>query len=87
MNYLILTEGKNPRLARSLWAQEDESCAIEVGRDYRPSIDRLYGLGRSARPQRSQLTISAGAGTAAALDILVREAGKDVQGWDSPPES
>ena len=84
-DYLILTEGNNQRLARSLGVQEDESGAIEVDRDYRSSIDRLYVLGRSVRPQRSQAIISAGAGAAAPLDILAREAGKDVQDWDSPP--
>jgi thioredoxin reductase len=86
-DYLILTEGKNPKLARSLGVREGESGAVEVDRDNRSSIDRLYVLGRSARPQRSQAIISAGAGAAAALDILAREAGKDVQDWDSPPES
>ncbi|MFQ5517522.1 MAG: hypothetical protein ACE5E8_08090 [Acidimicrobiia bacterium] len=31
-------------------------------------------------------SFQAGAGATAALDILAREAGKDVQDWDSPPE-
>ncbi len=30
--------------------------------------------------------LSAGAGAAAALDILSREADSDVQDWDSPPK-
>jgi thioredoxin reductase (NADPH) len=37
-----------------------------------------------ARPDRSQAIISAGAGAVAALDILSREAGRDVHDWDSP---
>jgi hypothetical protein len=44
-------------------------------------------IGRSARPGRSQAIISAGDGARAALDILAREAGKDVQDWDRPPEA
>ena len=41
-------------------------------------------VGRSTRPGRSQAIISAGDGARAALDILAREAGKDVQDWDTP---
>jgi len=86
VDYLILTEGKNPMLARSLGLAEDETGVIRVDRDYRSSLGRVYVLGRSARPQRSQAIISAGAGATAALDILALEAGSDVQDWDTPPE-
>ncbi|MDH3190291.1 MAG: FAD-dependent oxidoreductase [Acidimicrobiia bacterium] len=82
-DYLVLTEGKNPELARSLGLAVDENNAIEVDRDYRSSVDRIYVVGRSARPERSQAIISAGAGATAALDILAKEAGKNVQDWDS----
>jgi thioredoxin reductase (NADPH) len=85
-DYLILTEGKNPDLARSLGVDEDESGAIAVDSNYMSSIDKVYVVGRSVRPSRSQAIISAGAGAVAALDILAREEGKDVQDWDSPPE-
>lgn len=85
-DYLILSEGKNPVLARSLGLAEEESAAITVGGDFRSSNDRVYVIGRSARPTRSQAIISAGAGAIAALDILAREAGEDVQDWDTPPK-
>lgn len=85
-DYLILTEGKNPKLARSLGLEADDSGAIVVDADNRSSIDRVYVVGRSVRPSRSQAIISAGAGAVAAVDILAREAGQDVQDWDSPPE-
>ena len=84
-DYLVLTEGKNPELARSLGVETTED-GIAVDREYRSSIDKVYVVGRSARPQRSQAIISAGAGAVAALDILSREAGKDVQDWDTPPK-
>ena len=84
-DYLILTEGKKPVVARSLDLEVDEGGAIEVDRDSRSSMDRVYVVGRSARPARSQAIISAGAGAAAALDILGAEAGKNVTDWDSPP--
>ena len=86
VDYLILTEGKNPVLARSLGVAEDESGAIQVDRDYRSSLDRVYVVGRSARPERSQAIISAGAGATAALDILALESGANVQDWDTPPK-
>lgn len=86
-DYLILTEGKNPELALSLGVAVDESDAIEVDRDNRSSVDRVYVVGRSVRPTRSQAIISAGAGAVAALDILAREKGSDVQDWDSPPKN
>ena len=85
-DYLILTEGKNPELARSIGVEFDPSGAIAVDKDYRSSIDKVYVVGRSARPSRSQAIISAGAGAVAAVDILAREEGKDVQDWDTPPK-
>jgi thioredoxin reductase len=85
-DYLILTEGKKPDLALSLDLDTDESGAIVVDRDYRSSRERVYVVGRSARPERSQAIISAGAGATAALDILAAEAGANVQDWDTPPK-
>lgn len=84
-DYLILTEGKGPQLARSLGVEQDDLGAIVVDRDMRSSVDRVYVVGRSVRPTRSQAIISAGAGAVAAVDILAREAGEDVQDWDTPP--
>ncbi|HZD23294.1 MAG TPA: FAD-dependent oxidoreductase [Acidimicrobiia bacterium] len=85
-DYLVLTEGKNPELARSLGVDEDDSGAIKVDANYMSSIDKLYVVGRSVRPTRSQAIISAGAGAVAAVDILAREEGKDIQDWDTPPK-
>lgn len=85
-DYLILTEGKRPELARSLDLDEDDSGAIVVDSNYMSSIDKVYVVGRSVRPNRSQVIISAGAGAVAALDILAREEGEDVQDWDTPPK-
>jgi thioredoxin reductase len=85
-DYLVMSEGKNPELARSLGVAGGDS-GIQVDAHYRSSVDRVYVVGRSARPSRSQAIISAGAGAAAALDILSAEAGKDVQDWDTPPKT
>ena len=85
-DYLILTEGKSPDLALSLQVETDDDGAIVVDQDNRSSVDKVYVVGRSVRPKRSQAIISAGAGAVAALDILAREEGKDVQDWDTPPK-
>ena len=47
--------------------------------------DGVYAVGRLVRPQRSQAIISAGAGAAAAIDILSTLKGEPVQDWDEPP--
>ena len=85
-DYLVFSEGRNPELARSLGLAVDDAGAIVVNFEYQTSLDRVYAVGRSARPKRSQAIISAGAGATAALDILAREAGKDVTDWDSPAD-
>ena len=85
-DYLILSEGKNPVLARSLGLGERQDGALAVDGEGRSSHPRVYVIGRSARPGRSQAIISAGDGAKAALDILAREAGKDVQDWERPPQ-
>lgn len=85
-DYLILSEGKNPEIGRSLGLETDDGGAIVADRDNRTSVDSIYAVGRSVRPTRSQAIISAGAGAVAALDILAREAGKDIQDWDTPPK-
>lgn len=82
-DYLILTEGRKPTIAPTLGLAESDG-AIEVDCEFRSSVDRVYVVGRSARPKRSRAIISAGAGATAAVDILSREAGKDVQDWDTP---
>jgi thioredoxin reductase len=85
-DYLVLAGGKQTQqLATSLGAQKSEG-EVPVDTEYRTTVDRVYAVGRVARPNRSQAVISAGAGATAALDILAREAGKDVTDWDSPPE-
>lgn len=84
-DYLILTEGRDPVLATSLGLADAEGTII-VDRHGRSVVDKVYVLGRSARPDRSQAIISAGDGAAAALDILSGEAGKHVRDWDSPPK-
>lgn len=83
--YVILSEGKSPRLAKQLGLEFDEAKGIAADRNARTSVDRVYVVGRSARPGRSQAIISAGDGAAAAIDILSRERGEDVLDWNEPP--
>lgn len=82
--YVVLAEGKGLKLARTLNLEETEA-GVKVDREGRTGVDGLYAVGRVTRRTRSQTVISAGEGAAAALDILSREAGKDVNDFDSLP--
>lgn len=84
--YLVLSEGKAPRLARTLGLEADETGAIPTDKNGLTAVANAYVVGRSARPGRSQAIISAGDGAAAAIDILSREKGEAVVDWDSPPK-
>lgn len=84
--HVILSEGKGPRLAKALGLDHDEATGIEVDRNGLSRLERVYVIGRSARPGRSQAIISAGDGAAAAIDILSRARGENVADWDSPPK-
>jgi thioredoxin reductase (NADPH) len=85
-DYLVVAGGKTAGdLTRSLGI-EVTADGVATDRDGRSSVDRVYVVGRLAKPDRSQAIISAGIGAAAALDILSREAGEDVHDWDSPPK-
>lgn len=86
VDYLVLAAAKKGgRLAEQLGI-EAGSDGVEVDVEYQTTIDRVYAVGRLARPERSQAIISAGAGATAALDILSREAGSDVHDWDTPDD-
>lgn len=85
--FLILSEGKSPRLAKQLGLEFDEKKGLQTDRNGRTSLDKVYAVGRLARPGRSQAIISAGDGASSAIDILSRIKGEDVTDWDSPPGS
>lgn len=80
--YVIIAEGKGLKLASSL-GLSTTSEGVEVDRNYRSSIERLYVIGRSTRIQRSQAIISAGTGAIAALDILSIEKDREFYDFDS----
>lgn len=85
-DYVVVAGGKAAqRLATAAGAEAGEGRVL-VDTQYATSVDGLYAVGRVARPNRSQAVISAGAGATAALDIMAREAGRDVTDWDSPDD-
>jgi thioredoxin reductase (NADPH) len=84
--YLILSEGKAPKLAQQLGVRFEGPAAV-TDRDGQTSVARVYAVGRLARPARSQAIISAGDGAVVALDILSKEKGQAVVDWDSPPKA
>jgi len=85
--YVVLSEGKGPRLAKQLGLAFDDANGIATDRNARSSLDGVYIVGRSARPGRSQAIISAGDGAAAAIDILSRAKGESFVDWDEPPKA
>lgn len=85
--YLVLSEGKSPRLSTMLGLEHSPETGVATDRNGASSVPGVYVVGRLARPGRSQAIISAGDGAAAAIDILSREKGEDVTDWDSPPEA
>jgi thioredoxin reductase (NADPH) len=84
--YVILSEGKAPKLAQQLGVRFDGPTAV-TDRSGLTSVAGVYAVGRLARPGRSQAIISAGDGAVVALDILSKEKGQDVVDWDSPPKA
>jgi len=84
--FVILSEGKSPRLAQQLGLSFDEQQGLAVDINGKTAVPGVYAVGRLVRPQRSQAIISAGDGAAAAIDILSTLKGGSVQDWDSPPE-
>jgi thioredoxin reductase len=85
--YLVLSEGKSPRLANMLGLEHSPDKGVATDRNGASSVEGVYVVGRLARPGRSQAIISAGDGAAAAIDILSREKGADVTDWDEPPKA
>jgi thioredoxin reductase (NADPH) len=84
--YVILSEGKAPKLAQQLGVRFEGPAAV-TDKNGQTSVAGVYAVGRLARPGRSQAIISAGDGAVVALDILSKEKGQDVVDWDSPPKS
>lgn len=85
-DYLVLATGKgSAKLARGLGLEAGPQ-GVPANRDGRTAVDRVYAVGRASRPNRGHAVIfaGAGAGAAAAIDILSREAGRDIADWDSP---
>lgn len=82
---VVLAGGKQAQALASTLGAATGDGQVEVDADQHTRVPGLYAVGRVVRPTRSQAIISAGAGAVAALDILSRQAGKDVQDWDSPP--
>lgn len=85
--YLVLSEGKAPKLATQLGLELDSHTGIATDKNARTKLDGVYVVGRSARPGRSQAIISAGDGAAAAIDILSRDKSESFVDWDEPPKS
>lgn len=78
--YLVIAMGTKLEIVKSLGLP---ARAIESDRNGRTSVENAYVVGWATRPDKIQAIISAGDGAAAALDILSKEAGKDLHDFDS----
>ncbi len=79
--YVVLAEGKKLELAEKMDLSRTTD-GVEVDRDGRTGLERLYAIGRGTRRSRSEAIISAGMGATTALDILSKEAGKMINDYD-----
>ena len=80
--YLIFAAGHGATLAEGVGLTLDDRKMIPADRDGRTAVENVYAVGWSTRPDKIQAVISAGDGAAAALDILSREAGKEIHDFD-----
>lgn len=78
--YLIIAAGTKLDIVKGIGLR---TRAIEADRNGRTSVEDAYVVGWATRPDKIQAIISAGDGAAAALDILSKEAGKDIHDFDS----
>ncbi len=78
--YLILAMGTKLQILDGIGLP---ARAVDADRNGRTSVEDVYVVGWATRPDKIQAVISAGDGAAAALDILSKEAGKDVHDFDS----
>lgn len=80
--YLIFAAGVGAEMAEGVGLTLDERKMIDADRNGRTSVENAYVVGWSTRPDKIQAIISAGDGAAAALDILSKEAGKEIHDFD-----
>lgn len=85
--YVIYAAGRARDLAVQLGAATNADGTIRVDHNGRTSIANFYAAGWTTRKDKIQAIISAGEAAAAALDILSREAGRDLHDFDVRPEN
>lgn len=78
--YLVIAMGTKLEILKGIGLP---TRAVEADRNGRTSVENAYVVGWATRPDKIQAIISAGDGAAAALDILSKEAGKDLHDFDS----
>lgn len=78
--YLVIAMGTKLEILEGIGLP---ARAVEADRNGRTSVENAYVVGWATRPDKIQAIISAGDGAAAALDILSKEAGKDLHDFDS----
>ncbi|MFC7073721.1 FAD-dependent oxidoreductase [Halovenus rubra] len=84
--YLVLATGANRDLAKELDCAFDGDV-VDVDVTMETSVTDAYATGAMVRDQEWQAVISAGDGTAAALNILSKEKGEHFHDFDVPADA
>jgi thioredoxin reductase len=79
-DYLIIAVSNKGLIDQA--GMERDGGVAKIDQNGRTNVDDAYAVGWAARSQKIQAIISAGDGAAAALDIMSKEAGKDVHDFD-----
>ena len=80
--YIIFAAGVGAAMAEGVGLKLDDRKMIDADRNGCTAVENAYAVGWSTRPDKIQAIISAGDGAAAALDILSKEAGKEIHDFD-----
>ncbi|MDY6775009.1 MAG: FAD-dependent oxidoreductase [Halobacteria archaeon] len=83
-DYVVLATGLDDEIAEKMGVEFDDDGGVEIDTDCRTSVDGVYAGGWIARPEKIQVSISAGDGAVAALDILSEEKGEAFHDFDVP---
>lgn len=81
-DYVVLATGYDRELASDLGCEFDADDTVTVDFDYETTVDDVYAVGWTARPEKIQVAISVGAGASAALDVLSKERGEPYHDFD-----
>lgn len=85
-DYVVLATGTKRDLAKELGCEFTDEDVVDVDVTMETSVDDVYATGAMVRAEEWQAIISAGDGSAAALNILSKEKGEHFHDFDTPDD-